>query len=202
MALVGCGGAGPPGPPPGALIGTPTPQAGSVTPTPAFPAELVGTWLGGGRSGTGTLTFATDGSFRAAAGYTGRATVAGRTMTMLVEGGESPMALPWSLRDGVLQIGENIYLRDDGGTTGTPLLVGSWININGWTSIRFDADGSFVFEDQANAETVTGSYTLDGERLTLRSSTKPTVTYLVSLDDFLVFSDTAGREQGRYTRVG
>ena len=97
--------------------------------------------------------------------------------------------------------GGAVYLRDDRGAA-TPSIVGYWINDNGWTSVRFESDGSFQLDDQANAVTTVGTYTLDGNRLVLSSRTGPTGIYLIQLDDGMSFADVNGVPVAHYTRAG
>lgn len=176
------------------------PTRGESAPTSTFPTELVGTWIGGARGGGGSLTFTADGQFSTGK-YQGIATVRGRTMTMQVDG-QGPMVLSWSLDGGVLTLGNSSYLRDDRRPGASLSLVGYWINVNGWTSIRFGQDGSFELDDQANNDVTTGVYTIDGTRLTMSSRTKGTAVYLVRLADVLTFSSVDGRVLGEYTRAG
>jgi hypothetical protein len=164
----------------------------------AFPAGLVGVWDGG--SGVGRITFADDGRFEAAR-YRGTATVRGTTMVMRLEGGQS-LTTAWSLDGGILRLGTSTYLRDDTRTGGAIALVGTWININGYTTIEFGSDGSFELDDQANDVVIRGTYVLRGNRLTFSSSSKAPTTYVLSLDTFLTFSNTGGTVVGEYTRAG
>jgi hypothetical protein len=101
----------------------------------------------------------------------------------------------------VLELGGAVYLRDDRGAA-TPSIVGYWINDNGWTSVRFESDGSFQLDDQANAETTVGTYTVSGSRLVLTPRTKRMSTYLIQLDDGLSFADVNGVPVAHYTRAG
>jgi hypothetical protein len=172
----------------------------TVQPAAAFPAELVGVWTGGQETSGRRLTFTADGRFDTER-FRGTAVVRGRTMIWQVDG-QAPTVVPWSLSGGVLTVGTTTYLRDDERTGGALSLLGTWININGWTTIEFGSDGSFRLDDQANNVVTTGSYVLRGNRLTLTSRTKPTTTYLVALDTFLTFSTPSGQVLGEYTRAG
>jgi hypothetical protein len=169
------------------------------TRTSAFPTSLLGSWIGGDRNGSGSLTFTADGRFSTGK-YEGTATVSGQTMTMRVDGA-SPTVLPWSLDGGVLTLGNSSYLRDDR-RAGTISLVGYWINLNGWGSLRFSEDGSFELDDQANNKTTTGTYDLDGTRLIMSSRGKVVGAYRIRLDDTLTFSSGDGTVLGEYTRAG
>jgi hypothetical protein len=123
---------------------------------------------------------------------------------MIMEGdGLRPELLPWSLSGGVLELGNSTYLRDDRQPGNTISLVGYWINLNLRTTIRFGPDGSFEFtDDTRGGERTVGTYRLDGQQLTLSSSTKGSSTYFVSLDGLLTFADANGRPLAEYSRAG
>ena len=165
-----------------------------------FPAELVGVWARTSNAGTSpSIEFAPTGEFQMGR-FTGTAVVRGSTMVMRIDG-QGPSTVDWSLQGGVLELGGAVYLRDDRGAA-TPSIVGYWINDNGWTSVRFESDGSFQLDDQANAVTTVGTYTLDGNRLVLSSRTGPTGVYLIQLDDGMSFADVNGVPVAHYTRAG
>jgi hypothetical protein len=165
-----------------------------------FPAELVGLWARTSNAGTSpAIEFAPTGEFQMGR-FTGTAGVRGSSMVMRIDG-QGPSTVEWSLHGGVLELGGAVYLRDDRGAA-TPSIVGYWINDNGWTSVRFESDGSFQLDDQANAVTTVGTYTLDGNRLVLSSRTQPTGIYLIQLDDGMSFADVNGAPIAHYTRAG
>jgi hypothetical protein len=126
----------------------------SSPPAAAFPSELVGVWLGGKTNGTGWLEFAPDGSFRTDS-YQGRAVLDGPTLTLVVDGSHR------SSSPGRSAAASSTWTaRPTSATTARPVAPsrwpGEWININGWTSIRFGSGGSFQLDDQANAEVTSG----------------------------------------------
>jgi hypothetical protein len=159
-----------------------------------FPAELVGIWS----HESGIIEFGPTGAFRMGR-FTGTAFVRGSTMVLQVDG-QDPMTLGWSLRAGVLELGNMVYLRDDRGP-GTPTIVGYWIKTDGFASLRFTADGSFELVDEANT-TTTGIYELHGNQLVLASGTRPPAAYLVTLADGLTVADVNGVPLAHYTRAG
>jgi len=165
-----------------------------------FPTELVGAWAGGQETNGRHLTFTAEGRFDAES-YRGTAVIRGDTMIWQVDD-QPPRVVPWSLSDGVLKIGNSTYLRDDQRTGGALSLAGTWININGYTTIKFGSDGTFELDDQANNDVTEGRYVLRGNLLTMTSATKGTASYLVALDTYLTFSTPSGQVLGEYTRAG
>jgi len=163
-----------------------------------FPAELVGRWKHATEYSPELIEFGPTGAFRTHQ-FAGTAVVRGSTMVMQVDG-QAPTTMNWSLRGGVLELGNMVYLRDDRGP-GTPSVVGYWIKTDGFGSIRFAADGSFELVDETNTVT-TGAYELRGNQLVLSSRTRPPATYLVTLADGLTFADVNGVPIAHYTRAG
>ena len=163
-----------------------------------FPAELVGVWLHAQEHSPELIEFGPTGEFRTRR-VIGTAVVRGSTMVMQVDG-QAPVTVGWSLRGGVLELGNMVYLRDDRGP-GTPSIVGYWIKTDGFGSIRFDTDGSFELVDEANNVT-TGAYELQGDQLVLASRTRPPTAYLVTLADGLTVTNSSGVQLAHYTRAG
>jgi hypothetical protein len=164
-----------------------------------FPGELVGVWLHAQENSPERIEFGPTGEFRTRK-VIGTAVVHGSTMVMQVDG-QAPITVGWSLRGGVLELGNMVYLRDDRGP-GTPSIVGYWIKTDGgFGSIRFNTDGSFELVDEANNVT-TGAYELQGDRLVLTSRTRPPTAYLMTLADGLTIADIGGVPLAHYTRAG
>ena len=164
-----------------------------------FPAELVGRWLHATEHSAELIEFDPAGAFRTRQ-FAGVAIVRGPAMVLQVDG-QSPMTLAWSLRGGVLELGNMVYVRDDRGP-GTPSIVGYWIKSDGgFGSLRFGDDGSFELVDEANT-TTTGTYQLRGNQLVLVSRTGPPAAYLVTLADGLTVADVNRVPLAHYTRAG
>jgi hypothetical protein len=75
----------------------------------------------------------------------------------------------WSASGGTLYLGTSVYLRDDSGS-GSPSLVGTWIEANGYAMFRFAADGTYDFSDPARGYRSQGTYAVEGRTLTISPS--------------------------------
>jgi len=164
-----------------------------------FPAALMGTWSGGDGK---KLTFGADGRYESNSQLgNGQAVTSGDRITLTPDGRQG-IVTTWSVSGGTLYLGTSVYLRDDSGS-GSPSLVGTWIEANGYAMFRFAADGTYDFSDPARGYRSQGTYAVEGRTLTISPSGVAPASFGLDYDGiYLRFANPDGTNAGEYIRAG
>ncbi|MGH8625884.1 MAG: hypothetical protein ACREYC_11645 [Gammaproteobacteria bacterium] len=213
LALVGgcgsgSGGYSPGGDSPGYVPGPAKPgESRPSSPEPAlvlFPAELVGTWSGDDARGQGSwlMVFAPDGRYsmqneRRGVTISGRADIGGRQMLLQPDGARA-YTVNWSVGGGRLSLDGGVYVRTDGNQTSA--LIGSWLSYDDlYKTLVLATNGTFQLQNQVDGN-ISGTFGVNGSRLTLEAPGRPATTFEWSVSDGFLTLTRADGSVSQYVR--
>ncbi|MGH3814939.1 MAG: hypothetical protein ACRDUV_21260 [Pseudonocardiaceae bacterium] len=100
----------------------------------------------------------------------GRAAIRGRQLLLQPDGAHA-YTVSWSVGGGRLSLDGSVYVRTDGNQASA--LIGSWLSYDDlYKTLVFATDGMFQLQNQVDGN-ISGTFGVNGSRLTLEASSIP-----------------------------